>query len=77
MFSVLNFNAGDGPGTTMTFTIPITNDNIDEILENILLQGSAAAPGAFPQNSAQVQINDDDGELHKNDFMLQASKILK
>ena len=63
MFAVLTFNSGDGPGATRSFTIPIENDEIDEILENIILQGSASFPGQFPQDEAQVQIVDDDGEL--------------
>ena len=66
MDASLTFNAGDGPTTERSFTIPIINDNLVENSETINLQASVVAPGpggfTAGGDTAVVIILNDDGK---------------
>ena len=56
---VLTFIAGDGPGTTLNFSIPIVDDSLVEERENFNVELSS---GEF-SDTATFQITDNDGEF--------------
>lgn len=63
----LTFAAGSGPGTTLTFNVPIIDDNLVEMMEEVPLTASVnggSSVGTFTAggNTATIEINDNDGK---------------
>ena len=67
------FPANSGPGTTLSFNVPIINDELVENTEDINIQAAIqGAIGSFVgggiTDEAQIDIIDDDGESMGNNI---------
>ena len=62
----LTFTSSSGPGDSMSVSITILDDNLEESTETILLEASILSDPQFSQfapggNTTTVNINDDEG----------------